>query len=163
MTEGQDENNFLQCKTEAEGHSPATWSHPDSSEHVTADRKSGIKMRDHEMSKSRIPRIYVSFQRRASQISLTFKANLLKEWCRMQAQEFLHCNFSNCTSSKIHPIERCFAQNLHTSSGLFCRVITCYKPWTTNTKFGTYPFTGSEDWMRRKNGLIKLGARLLFD
>jgi len=53
MAEGQDENNFLQCKTEAEGHSPATWSHPESSEHVTADRKSGIKMRDHEMSKYR--------------------------------------------------------------------------------------------------------------
>ena len=92
--------NFLQCKTEGEGHSPATWSHPDSSEHVTADRNSGIKMRDHEMSKSRIPRIYVSFQRRASQSSLTFQANLSvpKERCRMQAQEFLQCKFSNCTS-----------------------------------------------------------------
>jgi hypothetical protein len=118
--------NCLQCKTEGKEHSPTTWSRHDSSEQITADRNSGIKMCDHEMSKSRMPRIYVSFQRRASQIPLTFQLNLLTEWCRMQAQEFLQCKFSNCTSSKIHQIERCFTQNLHTSSGLFCCVITCY-------------------------------------
>ena len=52
--------------------SPATWSHPDSSEPVTADRNCGIKMGEHEMSKSRTSGLYCKSQRRPSQTSLAF-------------------------------------------------------------------------------------------